>query len=203
MSRVQLRAFRTPEQELAFYQGRYPGGYQHHVWGDHVERIAASAGFLAPWLSARHITTVADLSCGDGALIDTLPWPVEVRTRGDLVPAPHLDLHGPLPDSLELLAGGMTDLYLCSETLEHVPDPDGLLYTISQYAEYLFLSTPVDEPTHVNNPEHYWSWGTDDIRTMLTTTGWRPVDSEVFVPVATRHYADAYRFQFWFAERAV
>lgn len=202
MTRIQMQDFRTPEQEREFYRLRYPEGYQHHVWPDHSERVAESVSFLTPWVTSRAMVSAADLSCGDGALIDRLPWPVQDRTRGDLVPAPHLDLHGPLPDSLESLTGTTVDLFILSETLEHVPNPDQLLYMISQYAEHLFLSTPEDEAITTGNPEHYWSWGTDDLRAMLAGAGWAPLAHEVFVPLSTRHMHNPYRYQLWLAERA-
>lgn len=203
MTRIKLREPRTPEQELAFYQERYPQGYDHTVWPDHVERLHASVEFLSPWIQGRRITTAADLSCGDGALIDLLPWPVEERTKGDLVAGPYLDVIGPLPDTLETLTGTTVDLYLCSETLEHVADPDALLYTISQYAEHLFVSTPVGEPQTSGNLEHYWSWNPGDVRDMLTASGWLPMAYQRFRPVyQAPGDPHPYTFQFWLAERS-
>lgn len=202
MARIRLRDLRESTQaEAAFYQRRYPNGYQHIVWPDHVERIAESVRFLAPWVTGRGMVSAADLSCGDGALIRRLPWPIEVRTMGDLVPAAHLDVHGPLPDTLDLLEGAPVDLYLCSETLEHLPDPDGLLARVAELAHHVFISTPVAESPHTGNEEHYWSWDTGDVRDMLLATGWQPLAHEVFRPDSTRHMDDAYRYQLWLAER--
>lgn len=204
MTRHKLREPRLPEQEREFYRARYPQGYDHTVWPDHIERIRASVEFLSPWIRGRQIHTAADLSCGDGTLIELLPWPVEVRARGDLVTAPYLDVVGPLPDTLDTLEGERTDLYLCSETIEHMADPDALLARIAEVADHLFLSTPVGEPPDSGNLEHYWSWDPGDVRDMLLATGWQPMAYQRFRPVyQAPGDPHPYTFQFWLAERAV
>lgn len=211
MARVQLREIRTAAEETAFYERRYPRGYRHEVWPDHVERIAASAELIRRYSS--QIRTAADLSCGDCALISRLD--LETAYVGDLIGArgeypmrPNVRVlpAGPLPDSLDgfRTIPGKTlpvDLFILSETLEHVPDPDTLLAKLTDVSRYLFLSTPLDEPASTGNEEHYWGWGQSDIHHLLWESGWSPMEVSLFTPESTRDYAEAYTFQLWMAVR--
>ena len=174
----------------------YPDGYQHTVWPDHVERVAASIDFIGTWVTESGMTldSIADLSCGDG----TIPREVSVRTSvdrlvlGDINQQSGLHIVGPLPDTLEALTPAV-DLYVCSETIEHMDDPDFLLQQLRLKSKYLFLSTPVSEPLHYGNTEHYWSWSVDDMSQMLIEADWSPVDHMLFIAESDQTYT----FQFW------
>lgn len=205
MTRIRLRAAR-PEGEAAFYSQTYPDGYRHEVWPDHVERVAASVDLIRQY--RKQIRTAADLSCGDGAILRTLAPDLDRVHLGDLNPvAPGDWPDGPawtlepgvLPDSLANLTEPV-DLFVLSETIEHVDDPDGLLRAIRKHARYLFVSTPVEERADSGNVEHYWSWGVADVHAMLTDSGWSPLEQRVLVPESTRHMGVyAYTFQLWLA----
>lgn len=181
----------------AFYSGRYPGGYRHAAWPDHVERVAESVKFIETSLiTCAPVLSVADLSCGDGAITWELNRP---RTfTGDLNPVGPERPAGPgtswitgsLPGTLDSIPG--VDLYICSETLEHLDDPDGFLALLRPKARLLFVSTPEAE-TGQGNPEHYWGWDSEAVRGMLTGAGWTPMFHRIFTPVS----ADVYRFQMW------
>lgn len=205
MARVRLRPARTPAEEQELYSRTYPQGYRHDVWPDHVERVAASVEMIEQY--ARHIRTAADLSCGDGAILRSLPglrtawvgdlnasapgdWPGS--TQWEIVPP------GLLPDSLADLPEPV-DLYVLSETIEHMDDPDALLRALTSCATYLFLSTPLDEAAHSGNAEHYWSWGQADMHEMLMDAGWSPLEYRKLVPRSTVHLPDTYHYQLWMA----
>lgn len=197
MTRIRLRDSRpSPVEERQFYVRTYPSGYQHTVWPDHVERVAASVAFISDWVIGSGMTfdSIADLSSGDG----TIPRKLSLLAGasrlvlGDINMQEGLDVVGPLPDTLESLTPPV-DLYVCSETIEHMDDPDLLLRQLRMKSRYLFVSTPVSEPLHYGNAEHYWSWGTDDVGRMLEDADWSPVDHQVFVPVSNQTYT----FQFW------
>ena len=174
----------------------YTSGYQHTVWPDHVERVRASVDFVSTWVTEGGliIDSIADLSCGDG----TIPRELYVATEasrlvlGDINPQSGITVVGALPSTLEELTPPVS-LYICSETIEHMADPDFLLERLRAKSDYLFLSTPVAEPSHYGNAEHYWSWDVDDMGQMLTDADWSPVDHMVFVPASDRTYS----FQFW------
>lgn len=208
MTRVRLREAR-PEGEAAYYARVYPQGYRHDRWPDHVERVKASADMIERY--AGQIRTAADLSCGDGALLNMISRHLTRAVLGDLngVPvsasvscrAQVLETVGDvlLPDSLTHL--DPVDLFILSETLEHMDDPDDLLLRIGDVARYLFLSTPLEESADSGNLEHYWSWGQADVHWMLEAAGWSPLELELLRPVSTRDLPGAYTYQLWMAVR--
>lgn len=212
MTRVQLRPVRTEAEEISFYERRYPRGYRHEVWPDHIERVAASADLIRRY--GNNIKTAADLSCGDAAILRGIDDLLEQAYVGDLIGArgeypmrPHVRIMkaGPLPESLKdfrSFPGNVlpVDLFVLSETLEHVPDPDGLLQELTGISRYLFLSTPLDEGPGSGNEEHYWGWGQGDIHHMLWESGWSPLEVQLLTPESTRHLGEgAYTFQLWMA----
>lgn len=213
MTRVALRAARSEDEERAFYAQRYPRGYQHNVWPDHVERVTASVELIRRY--GNNIRTAADLSCGDAAIMKALAPGLDEAYLGDLNGVRVQDqmavteaggrfiraVQGRLPDSLWRLPEREVpvDLLVLSETLEHVTDPDGLLRSASHFSRYLFLSTPLDEPLGSGNEEHYWSWGQGDIHEMLWEADWSPLEVHLLTPESTRHLPDAYTYQLWMA----
>lgn len=209
MARTRLRDARTPDQELELYRRTYPDGYRHTVWPDHVERVNASVEFLTRWVT--RFDSVADLSCGDGAIPLRLAGQVRSVYLGDMngvrdVPVPpegtgtvvHVLPPAPLPEALTYLPQAV-DVLILSETLEHVDDPDTLLRTAANRARYLFVSTPVNERPDSGNLEHYWSWSVADVSNMLMDTGWLPLEHRLLVPESTRHLEGAYHYQLWLA----
>lgn len=217
MAKYRLRPdqpMRSADEEQQHYGRTYPDGYRHERWPDHVERVTASVSLLARW--ATRFRTAADLSCGDAAILRSLAGQTDLREvwLGDLLGAPaeavralerwgvetHSVPAGPLPDSLHSLPQTEgVDLFVLSETLEHVPDPERLLNEIAQWAAYLFLSTPVSEPVGSGNLEHYWGWDTATIHDLLMDNGWTPMEKQMLTPQSTRSLPDAYTFQLWVA----
>jgi hypothetical protein len=212
VARYRLRGddFRTPEEERAFYARTYPDGYKHDRWADHVERVKASADLIERYRS--RIRTAADLSCGDGALLNMISRRLKHAYFGDLNGVPSSAVVScqagivetlrpePLPDSLyQLPVDEPVDLLILSETLEHVPEPEQILAQAADWANYLFLSTPLDEPVGSGNLEHYWGWGQADIHSMLEENGWQPLEVQLLRPRATEGWDGAYVFQLWMA----
>ncbi len=84
---------------------------------------------------------------------------------------------------------GQVDLFICSETVEHLDNPDQALADIREHAQMLVLSTPLAE-FHAGNPQHYWGWDHDGVREMLEGAGWKPeLQRDVLHPLA--------QFQIW------
>lgn len=206
MTRIRLRDAR-PEGEAAYYARVYPDGYRHDSWPDHVERVKASADMIERY--AGQIRTAADLSCGDGALLNMISRRLTRAVLGDLNGVPTSAVTGcraqvletigtaALPDSLKHLEP--VDLFILSETLEHMDNPDALLARLIGVSRYLFLSTPVSESVDSGNLEHYWSWGITDVYDMLHAAGWEPLDQRTLRPESTRDMPGAYRYQMWLA----
>jgi hypothetical protein len=132
-------------------------------------------------------TSVADLSCGDAAIVRAAGLE-DVAQLGDYTPGHQFC--GPIEQTVDLIPP--VDVFLLSETLEHVEDPAGLLWKIRQVASRLLLSTPLDEDTD-RNPEHYWGWGFVDINDLLSKAGWNNRVYQTFTPASDSYYT----FQIW------
>lgn len=169
MTRRRLRPEWSPEA-LA---NLYARPHDHTRWVDHRLRVAVTSE-VAKWMVAELLDSgpswlplVADLSCGDGAVVRSLG----LRARqilGDL--APGYSITGPLEQTVPALDGPI-DMYVCCETLEHLNDPDQVLKLIREKSRTLLLSTPVDAGDDPNL-EHYWSWSRSDVEGMLGDAGW-------------------------------
>jgi hypothetical protein len=143
----------------------YATPHEHTRWADHVLRVITTIG-VAQWMIGQYqCRSVADLSCGDATIARALNLPVTVL--GDL--APGYDVRGPIEQTLDTL--DPVDLFVCSETVEHLDDPDEVLRRIAGKADTLVLSTPIGE-TDTGNPEHYWGWDVEDVTDMLVGAGW-------------------------------
>lgn len=182
MTRQRLRAAYSPE-ELAKV---YPRPHDHTQWIDHQMRIAFTA--LVAHGVDRDATSGADLSCGDGTLLRSMP--LREKHFGDL--AAGYPYHGPIEETIEQIPS--VDLYICTETLEHLDDPDSVLRQIRGKAGRLVLSTPVGAWGDTN-PEHYWAWSREDVEAMLEAAGFKV---QLYASLDLRMVgADAYCFGMW------
>lgn len=175
--RVQLRPALTAAERAELYQRPY----RHDVWADHRARVRYTVHAIrsrwAPTMRS-HVRSIADLSCGDAAIVHGIasefehPYHGPVRKLlGDIVPGHAVT--GPIEDTIYQIPD--VDLLICTETVEHLIDPDTVLSEASLRARYLVLSTPVGawEDT---NPEHLWAWSAAGVEAMLTGAGWEVRD---------------------------
>lgn len=165
--RVRLRE--TPnEMEMMLL---YPRPHDHTRWADHIVRVDETirmAAELLPWGG-----TVIDLSCGDAAIARSLAASHGAHIiLGDY--APGYEYRGPIEETIRCIAPDAADLWVLSETLEHLADPEAVLGAIRPRAVHLILSTPIGESAEEGNVEHVWSWLAEDVEAMLGATGWTP-----------------------------
>jgi hypothetical protein len=169
--RVRFRERYTDEQLAAIYarpwshEERYPDCYaegtQRDAFGsDHLLRLSMTSA-LASWMYDGG--RVADLSCGDAAVARAL---TADPILGDF--APGYPICGPIEQTILDLEP--VDLFICTETLEHLDDPDSLLAEIRKRTRLLVLSTPFGETTDAQ-VEHYWGWDDQGVGDMLATAG--------------------------------
>ena len=139
------------------------------------------------WASA------ADLSCGNGAVLDAVDAPADKKYYGDL--APGRAFTGPLEDTILKLPA--VDLFILGETLEHLDDPGLALSRIANRSWWLLMSTPLD-CWDDSNEEHYWAWDREGVEGLLAgaAAGAGPSVSE-FAEVDTRTYGEPYRYGIW------
>lgn len=192
-----LRGPYPPDQLREVYSRRY----DHTRWADHRRRVRHTITLGQQLLADQpDIRLVADLACGDAAI------PLGICQRfqggeldprspilGDLTGGPDRDDVGPIERTIRRLP--QVDLLVCTEILEHVDDPAGLLAAARERTRWLLLSTPVTDGRD-DNPEHYWSWGAEDIRGLLTAAGFRPQHHEL---LDLRAVPGSYLFQLWIA----
>lgn len=179
--RRQLRPFYTETQ----LRDLYTRTYDHTRWPDHIERVAHTTAVLDRLAGEMGAEAVADLSCGDGAIVGASRHPWQQRILSDIAATG-------TPIEQAIVGLEPVDVFVCSETLEHVEDPDSLLAAIRSKSRALLLTTPADEADD-SNPEHYWSWGIEDLLVMLTNAGWTNCAVELFTPATV----DYYTFQIW------
>lgn len=132
---------------------------------------------------------MADLSCGDATIAKSLNMEDDVIYLGDY--GLGYEFQGPLEKTINEIPD--VDLYICSETIEHLDDPDLALRMIRDKTKYLVLSTPNGED-HDGNPEHYWGWNQDDVYDMLTSAGFEPV---IYQELNFFEPHNIYNYQIW------
>lgn len=183
MTRKRLR----PRYSTKQLQELYRAPHDHRRWPDHHLRVNVTVQ-VAQWLAGSGVDTAADLSCGNGAILEQTP--ARRKFFGDY--APGYEFHGPIEKTLAELPYD-TDLFVCSETLEHVDEPEAVLAGIRANARQLVLSTPIDA-WNDTNPEHYWAWSREDVEQMLTAAGWR---QHLYTAVDFRPMGLPYCFGIW------
>lgn len=168
----------------------YTKKYDHSQWDDHIYRVQRTISIANSFLQDLkcHPYIVGDLSCGDGAIVNGLEN-VKTAYLGDLTPG--YQFEGPIEETIKEIPP--VDLFVCTETIEHVEQPEKLLRQIKKKAKYLLLSTPNCEYVD-DNPEHLWAWNHFAVRYMLEVSArWIPVECQ-------RFKADVgYEYQVWTA----
>lgn len=151
-------------RDLGSTPPEYTRGYVHTKWPDHRDRIERTIRLA----KALRPTSAADLAAGDGAVLDALDCP---KQYGDIVP--HLGwITGPIEETVRQITP--VDLFVSTETLEHLVDPLSHLQDIRRVADRLLLSTPVhrDSDRDDDNPEHLWMWDREGLEVLLYLAGW-------------------------------
>jgi hypothetical protein len=180
--RKRLRPAHTPEQLAQIYATPH----DHTQWPDHIARVDATIA-IAKALAGGTLDSAADLSCGSGAVLGALN--VRRLHLGDY--ARGYEYVGPNEETIEAIPE--VDMFVCTETLEHLDDPDAVLKAIRAKARMLVLSTPVDAWDD-DNIEHYWAWSQADVEEMLAAAGFTVAG---YAELDFRPYGLVYSFGVW------
>ena len=189
MTRHRLREAHTENQLTRIYSKQH----SHGRWRDHRLRVPTTLA-TARWLAPERVDSAADLSCGDGTILDGVY--AETKYYGDFLPGSLDRYDNPLYGPIESTIGRIprVDLFILTETLEHLDDPDEVLYRVRGKSDRMVLSTPVDNWDDAN-PEHYWAWSRQDVEHMLWQAGFN-VDS--FVQIDCRMMSrSGYQYGVW------
>jgi hypothetical protein len=179
--RVRLREAYSDEKLAEIYATPH----QHTAWADHIVRVGITSELCRALVG--RVTSAADLSCGDAAIVKSLT--ADRLYLGDY--APGYEFTGPIEQTVWAIPH--VDVFVCTETLEHVDDPDRVLASIRQKTGALVLSTPVD-CWQDHNPEHYWAWSRTDVEEMLTAAGF---DVRLYAELDCRPGGGEYAFGIW------
>lgn len=163
----------------------------------HRERIDLSLAFARAIVPGVERLIVADLSCGQGA---KLAHGLSTGTLhlGDVAVLPATlgataKYCGPIEQTIDLIPD--VDLFVCTETLEHLDAPVDVLRQIRGKARRLLLSTPINAWfDREANQEHYWAWDREGVEQLAADAGWAV---EVFMELDTRPFGGWYQFGTW------
>lgn len=180
----QLRPFHTPE----FLAEMYARPHNHNLFGrGHYIRVELTKVLFHELCARVNAKTGADLSCGNGEIIKS--FPLDTTYLGDF--APGYQLTGPLEETIKQIS--LVDVYVCSETLEHVEDPALVLSQIKEYSRSLMLTTPI-ENWEDSLAEHYWSWDREGVEVLLRNAGWEII---TFVMFDSTVFGEPYKYGMW------
>ena len=156
-------------------------GRDHHLRVEIATMIGKNISKLCDF------KTGADLSCGNGHILKSMD--LEKIYLGDF--APGYEMCGPIEKTIDLIPN--VDIFICSETLEHLDNPLEVLSKIRDKSKSLVLSTPID--AHGDpNPEHYWVWSRNGVEWIMSEAGWK-MDS--FTLLDTTVFGAIYKFGIW------
>lgn len=165
-----------------------PHDHRRYGHGHHL-RVEATK-VMAKWMrDAFELASVADLSCGNGEIALSLGFKPGDYHLGDY--APGHGYTGPLERTLALIPE--VDLYICSETIEHLDDPRRALFQMRDVASHLVLSTPIGAWGD-GNLEHYWAWDRSGVESLFTLVGWTPV---MHMTVDSTVLGESYEYGIW------
>lgn len=159
-----MRTRLRPKYSDAELRYIYREPHQHGKWFDHKVRVQTT---IALARSLEFKGSSADLSAGDAAIINALE--TERKYIGDY--APGYEFTGPIEQTIHQIPN--VQLFICSETIEHLDNPDAVLAEIRKKAEWIVVTTPLGE-NDTRNPEHYWGWDAEGVESMLVHAGWNP-----------------------------
>lgn len=183
MFRRRLRPMPSPEELAKIYatpHDHFRYGHGHYLRVEHTIT-------LGKWMVKEFkLNSGADLSCGNGAILKALP--LGMKVYGDF--APGYQITGPMEETVDQIHP--VDLFVISETIEHLDDPELVLSKIRAKTRYLLLSTPIGEDD-LGNLEHVWGWDQEAVEELLKSTGFGTALAHVdlFTP------GHGYSYQIW------
>lgn len=180
----------------------YAEPYNSDRWPEHQLRIRVTAAIGNAMVDAFHDRVGADLSCGDGSLLRLLN--LTERHFGDLMLSEDAIYAPPYTTSLCIQYKGFientihrippVDVFVMTETLEHLNYPDDMLMAIGEKSRRLVLSTPI-EAWGDSNPEHYWAWDREYVSMMIQEAGF--CNTATFAVLDCRSNGQGYQFGIW------
>jgi 2-polyprenyl-3-methyl-5-hydroxy-6-metoxy-1,4-benzoquinol methylase len=186
----------------------YKNPYKHDKFTDHILRVDITADLLSWAIDRYSPESIADLTCGDGSVVlqalENSAHNSKKIILGD-ISKPNVDyveglaldpqikfefMLGKIEDNIKKI--DRVDIFVATETLEHIDNPKGLIQELSQKTKFLLLSTPDAE--FDQNTEHLWVWTRDDISNLLSENNFATI---IELGIDTRPEGFPYKFQTW------
>jgi hypothetical protein len=192
MTIQRLRPAHTPERLAELYAAPHdPSTGIGHDVRLFMTQVFASRMVL-PW----DRDAVADLSCGGSTIADDLAN--HAVHLGDMAVLPaerfaETKHCGPIEQTIDQIPE--VDLFVCTETLEHLNNPALVLAQIRGKARRLLLSTPVNNWfDREANEEHYWAWDRMGVEMLAWQTNWHV---EAYMELDLRPLGGWYEYGVW------
>lgn len=167
--------------------------HDHMRWGmGHGLRVEVTKVIAASMFG--NGMSVADLSCGNGAIANYLSDTFDgvTVTLGDY--AAGYPITGMIEDTVGQI--GHVDLFICSETIEHLDNPSLVLGDIREHSTRLVLSTPLCE-WHDLEEQHLWAWDRAGVESLLMGAGFEVVR---FASLDATAFGETYDYGIWGCE---
>ena len=186
MTIKRLRRLPTAKKLAALYAEPH----DHRLYGHgHHLRVEQSIVFLNWVWDWQKLSTIADLSCGNGAIAKSVKASASSAYLGDF--ADGYEFAGPIEKTINDLPE--VDLFVCSETLEHLDDPELVLSLIREKTKWLLLTTPINNWGD-KNKEHLWSWDREGVESLLSKSSFT---SQMFSSLDSTVIGEAYVYGIW------
>lgn len=140
--------------------------------------ISAASTLHAGRMGSR--ATLSDLGCGDGGLLSLVQDGLEAAWGYDFAPAnaegwpergvkaEALDVFGADRDRVRF-----GDIATCTEVLEHIADPHGVVRWIGEHSSFIVASSPWNEGPDHHDECHAWAWDQAGYRALIEQGGFR------------------------------
>jgi len=167
-------SYLTPEEIEAGYahpqaQAHGPEGYLHGNLANCKNRFIHQNVEVAFGEGFGKVGSIADMSCGDARVARSLAEYSGIEPilgdYGDWNDG--YQYQGPLSETVPQLP--VVDLYICTNTIEHLNDPDADLKLIREHCHNMLLSCPIDE--YDAGGEHLWFWSREGVEDIFKAAG--------------------------------
>lgn len=172
-ARRQRRGYYTDEQIAADYgatpvplDATDPRGYDHGNLANCKNRFIHQNVEVAFGEGFGKVKSIADMSAGDARVPRSLAEYSGIEPLlGDYFAG--YQFQGTLQETLPQI--GVVELYVCTNTIEHLNDPDADVKLMREHCENMLLSCPIDE--YDAGGQHLWFYSREGVEDMFHEAG--------------------------------
>jgi 2-polyprenyl-3-methyl-5-hydroxy-6-metoxy-1,4-benzoquinol methylase len=160
-----------------WYEGREHA--PHAEQAIHRPRMEFVAKVAAKAVELFELTSIVDLGCGDGGLLQMIRAQSSIRAWGYDLQQNNVDharsVRGVDVRYLDFVDEPIDwgDLTVITECLEHLADPHGMVRRIAEHSKAVVASSPSRETAESHDACHAWVWDMDGYRDMFVQAGFR------------------------------